>query len=61
MGQQWKDIMNAHIGVFITNTAGPDGAMFCLGAREFDGLIAGQTFGFEHGSALNDPVLSVGF
>ena len=44
--------MDARIGVFVANTTKPDGAVFCLGAGEFNGLVAGQTFGFEHRSAL---------
>ena len=59
MGQ--AGVLDAGISVFITNTAEPDRAMFCPGAGEFNGLVAGQAFGFEHIAALNDSVLSVGF
>ena len=44
--------MNAGFGIFIANTTKPEGAVFCPGAGEFNGLIAGQLFGFEHLSAL---------
>ena len=50
--------MDACIGVFVANTTKPDGAIFCLGAGELDGLIAGQAFVFEQRSALTvtEPV-----
>ena len=44
--------MDARIGVFVANTTKPDGAVFCPGAGELDGLIAGQAFVFGHDSAL---------
>ena len=47
-----EGVMDARIGVLVANTTKPDGAVFCPGAGELNGLIAGQTFGFEHGSAL---------
>ena len=47
-----KGVLDARIDVFIANTTKPDRAIFCPGAGEFDGLIAGQTFGFEYGSPL---------
>lgn len=53
--------MNAGISIFLANTTKPDRAVFCLGAGQLNGLIAGQTFGIEHPSALNDPVSSVCF
>ena len=56
-----EGVMNAGIGVFIANTAKPDGAILCLGACELNGLIAGQTFGFEYGSAFNGTVTRVCF
>ena len=56
-----KGVLDARIDVFIANTTKPDGAVFCLGSRELNGLIAVQTFGFEHRSALNDTVSSVCF
>ena len=47
-----EGIMDARIGVLVAHTTQPDGAVFCPGAGEFDGLVAGQTFAFEHRSAL---------
>ena len=54
-------LMDARIGIFVANTTEPDGAIFCPGSCELNVLIAGQTFGFEHRSALNDTVSSVCF
>ena len=56
-----EGVMNAGISIFLANTTKPDRAVFCLGAGQLNGLIAGQTFGIEHPSALNDPVSSVCF
>ena len=47
-----KGVMDAGIGVLVANTTKPDGAMFCPGAGELNGLSTGQTFGFEHSVAL---------
>ena len=47
-----EGVMNAGMGIFIANTTKPEGAVFCPGAGELDGLIAGQAFVFGHGSAL---------
>ena len=56
-----KGVINACISAFVANTTKPDEAVFWLGACELNGLIAGQTSGFEHSSALNDTVSSVCF
>ena len=45
-------VLDARISVFVAHTTQPDGAVFCPGAGELNGLIAGQTFGFEHRSTL---------
>ena len=47
-----EGVMNAGFGIFIANTTKPEGAVFCPGAGEFNGLIAGQAFVFGHRSAL---------
>ena len=47
-----EGVMDARIGVLVAYTTKPDRAIFCPGAGELDGLIAGQTFGFEHLAAL---------
>ena len=50
MGQ--AGVLDAGMGVFIANTAEPDGAVFRPGACELNGLIAAQAFVFGHDSAL---------
>ena len=50
MGQ--AGVLDAGMGVLVANTTQPDGAMFCPGAGELNGLVAGQPFGFERRSAL---------
>ena len=56
-----EGVLDAGMGVFIANSSAPDGAVFCLGAGELDGLIAGQVFVFGRRSALDDRITRVCF
>ena len=56
-----EGVLDADIGVFIANTAALAGGVFCPGAGELDGLIAGRAFVFGRRSALDDRVTRVCF
>lgn len=57
-----KDIGEKHVvlsgfKILVTHWPKLDGAIICLGASQLDGLVRGQTFGFNHLATLDNPVL----
>ena len=52
-----KHVVQSGFKIPVTHTPKLNGASLCFGASELDGLVRGQTLGFNHLATFHNPVV----